>query len=247
MGPMGKTAPHARGRLVVLAIALLDLSVACQSVSALECPGGASSCADAPEGGAAGDATVGDAGDAGADAKLDAPTSDAPTPDAPSEGAPADTGLDGPASDAGAEADADADAMAPPEAGPDASGIACMDGGSPSGTPNAYCAPPGQECCYQSGSAPPTLACQPTGPGCPTDIDCDKPAQCASGACWMCVNDGGDLLATSCVFAQLGCTAGGPGEQIANLCATSADCDAGRSCTPQTVAGFPAGWFRSCQ
>jgi hypothetical protein len=245
MRPMGKRGPQGRARLALLAVALLDLSAACQSVSALECPGGAATCADASEAGGASDATVGEAGDASVDAKLDATASDAPALDGPSEGAAADAGSDGPDSDAAAEADADA--MAPPEAGPDTSGIACMDGGPPSGVPSAYCAPPGQECCYQSGSTPPSLACQPTGPGCPTDIDCDKPAQCAGGACWMCLNDGGDLLATSCVLDQLGCPAGTAGEQVVNLCATGADCDAGRSCAPQTVAGFAAGWFRSCQ
>ena len=191
MGPPAKTAPRgsaapAARRAALVAAALV--SSACQSLAALECPGGASSCPDASArddgGGAGGDAATGIA------------------------------------------------CLAPGEA---------LDGAS---GPTAYCTPQAEECCYRTGPGPTTVQCQVPDGGCPTDIFCDDPAQCPNGTCWMCLDDAGDLLGVGCQKDQFGC---GNGTSILPLCSASGDCSGGRTCAPQEVADFPAGWFKTCQ
>jgi len=237
MGPTAKRAILAIG----IALAGLVGAVACQSLTALECPGGATSCVDASSSDTGSDATIHtDAGGATDALASDVSATDAAT-DAGPEATPGEAGAEGSTSDAASEAEAEAGM--PVDAGPDTSGIACMvDGGTLPGQPTAYCTPPGQECCYRSQTTS-TVTCQQAGGSCPTDILCDKPSQCPGKQCWICLDDAGSLLGTACDLGDLGCASG---EQLLSLCASGADCDAAQ-CTSQAVIDFPGGWFKTCQ
>ena len=117
-----------------------------------------------------------------------------------------------------------------------APGIRCApDGG--------LCHPGSQECCMASDY---TLSCASTAltNPCPngTDIFCDQPADCASGACCISLDQGNDILGTKC---RTSCQTG----EIA-LCAPEGGTCTHGQCTALDVQPNPPikdPWFYSCQ
>jgi hypothetical protein len=134
----------------------------------------------------------------------------------------------------------------------DASNASAGDGGEPAITcgAGAACDPRSQECCVASHGS--TSCTSPSACSGGTDIACDDPRQCPSGAtCWICVNAQG-FQGTSCnyqgdIVGQYHCDM----TTALALCHLASQCGAGQTCKPFPVDGLDAGatmtWFSACQ
>jgi hypothetical protein len=131
--------------------------------------------------------------------------------------------------------------LGPGDAGEDA---------GPASAPEMRCAPDGslcqagtQECCMASDYTLSCVSIAPTNP-CPngTDIVCNQPADCASGICCINLDQGNDILGTTC---RTSCQTG----ELA-LCAPEGGACTQGQCTPVNVQPNPPiknPWFYSCQ
>jgi hypothetical protein len=116
--------------------------------------------------------------------------------------------------------------------------------------PGSIDCPVGQECCITQSNVG---FCQPSSSGsgdCPgptTDDICDRGSQCGSGTCYLCMDDGHDVLGSACSIPALGCDVDG-GMIVLTLCGQGGRCPSG-TCQPVMggVVGFPSDWFYACQ
>jgi hypothetical protein len=192
------------------------------------------------------DVTV-DAHETGVVHPVDAGTDGVVTDDAAKEGggereAGKDTGVHDAGNDGNGEHDAGHDSGAHDAAAvnPD---IRCMHDAAPSPEGGAECTPNTQECCLEPNGNALCIPFDTCNTG--TDIFCDKPSQCPSEPCFLCLDHSHELLGTACGAADIldqGCDAGSA--RIA--CEPNGHCEAG-TCSPLVAQPFPEGWFWACQ